>query len=64
MSKGQRPNTVVSQKGVDTLDNYNATDLMSKYQGADKYENGTLPAEVHQALPLNSFLNIFNLWRP
>ena len=37
---------------------------MSKNQGADKYENGTMPTEVQQALHLNSFLNNFNLWRP
>ena len=64
MSKGQHPNTVVAQKGVDTLYNSNATVLMSKNQGADKYENGTMPTEVQQALHLNSFLNNFNLWRP
>ena len=64
MSKGQHPNTVVSHKGVDTLYNSNATVLMSKNQGADKYENGTMPTEVQQALHLNSFLNHFNLWRP
>jgi LPXTG-motif cell wall-anchored protein len=64
MSKGQHPNTVVAQKGVDTLYNSNATVLMSKNQGADKYENGTMPTEVQQALHLNSFLNHFNLWRP
>ncbi|WEB33271.1 Rib/alpha-like domain-containing protein [Lactobacillus crispatus] len=57
-------NTVVAQKGVDTLYNSNATVLMSKNQGADKYENGTMPTEVQQALHLNSFLNNFNLWRP
>ena len=64
MSKDQHPNTVVAQKGVDTLYNSNATVLMSKNQGADKYENGTMPTEVQQALHLNSFLNHFNLWRP
>ncbi|MDT9545547.1 YPDG domain-containing protein, partial [Lactobacillus jensenii] len=37
---------------------------MSKNQGADKYENGTMPTEVQQALHLNSFLNNFNFWRP
>ncbi|EEU28088.2 YPDG domain-containing protein [Lactobacillus crispatus] len=64
MSKDQHPNTVVAQKGVDTLYNSNATVLMSKNQGADKYENGTMPTEVQQAQHLNSFLNNFNLWRP
>lgn len=64
MSKNQHPNTVVANKGVDTLYNSNATVLMSKNQGADKYENGTMPTEVQQALHLNSFLNHFNLWRP
>lgn len=64
MSKNQHPNTVVAHKGVDTLYNSNATVLMSKNQGADKYENGTMPTEVQQALHLNSFLNNFNLWRP
>ena len=64
MSKNQHPNTVVANKGVDTLYNSNATVLMSKNQGADKYENGTMPTEVQQALHLNSFLNNFNLWRP
>ncbi|MCZ3544250.1 MSCRAMM family adhesin SdrC [Lactobacillus gasseri] len=64
MSKNQHPNTVVAKKGVDTLYNSNATVLMSKNQGADKYENGTMPTEVQQALHLNSFLNNFNLWRP
>ncbi|MES5118207.1 Rib/alpha-like domain-containing protein [Lactobacillus crispatus] len=64
MSKDQHPNTVVAHKGVDTLYNSNATVLMSKNQGADKYENGTMPTEVQQALHLNSFLNNFNLWRP
>ena len=64
MSKNQHPNTVVANKGVDTLYNSNATVLMSKNQGADKYENGTMPTEVQQALHLNSFLNNFNLWHP
>lgn len=64
MGKDQHPNTVVAQKGVDTLYNSNATVLMSKNQGADKYENGTMPTEVQQALHLNSFLNNFNFWRP
>ncbi|MGP3293109.1 Rib/alpha-like domain-containing protein [Lactobacillus gasseri] len=64
MSKNQHPNTVVANKGVDTLYNSNATVLMSKNQGADRYENGTMPTEVQQALHLNSFLNNFNLWRP
>lgn len=64
MSKNQHPNTVVANKGVDTLYNSNATVLMSKNQGADKYEKGTMPTEVQQALHLNSFLNNFNLWRP
>lgn len=64
MGKGQHPNTVVAHKGVDTLYNSNATVLMSKNQGADKYENGTMPTEVQQALHLNSFLNNFNFWRP
>lgn len=64
MSKNQHPNTVVANKGVDTLYNSNATVLMSKNQGADKYKNGTMPTEVQQALHLNSFLNNFNLWRP
>lgn len=64
MSKNQHPNTVVANKGVDTLYNSNATVLMSKNQGADRYENGTVPTEVQQALHLNSFLNNFNLWRP
>lgn len=62
MGKDQHPNTVVAKKGVDTLYNSNATVLMSKNQGADKYENGT--TEVQQALHLNSFLNNFNFWRP
>ncbi|KAA9234277.1 YPDG domain-containing protein [Lactobacillus jensenii] len=64
MGKDQHPNTVVAKKGVDTLYNSNATVLMSKNQGADKYENGTMPTEVQQALHLNSFLNNFNFWRP
>lgn len=64
MSKNQHPNIVVAKKGVDTLYNSNATVLMSKNQGADKYENGTMPTEVQQALHLNSFLNNFNFWRP
>lgn len=64
MSKNQHPNTVVANQGVDTLYNSNATVLMSKNQGADRYENGTMPTEVQQALHLNSFLNNFNLWRP
>lgn len=64
MSKNQHPNTVVANKGVDTIYNSNATVLMSKNQGADRYENGTMPTEVQQALHLNSFLNNFNLWRP
>lgn len=64
MSKNQHPNTVVANKGVDTLYNSNATVLMSKNQGADRYESGTMPTEVQQALHLNSFLNNFNLWRP
>lgn len=64
MGKDQHPSTVVAKKGVDTLYNSNATVLMSKNQGADKYENGTMPTEVQQALHLNSFLNNFNFWRP
>ena len=64
MGKDQHPNTVVAKKGVDTLYNSNATVSMSKNQGADKYENGTMPTEVQQALHLNSFLNNFNFWRP
>ena len=64
MGKDQHPNTVVAKKGVDTLYNSNATVLMSKNQGADKYESGTMPTEVQQALHLNSFLNNFNFWRP
>lgn len=64
MGKDQHPNNVVAQKGVDTLYNSNATVLMSKNQGADKYKNGTMPTEVQQALHLNSFLNHFNFWRP
>ncbi|MEL0565952.1 pectate lyase-like adhesive domain-containing protein [Lactobacillus jensenii] len=64
MGKDQHPNTGVAKKGVDTLYNSNATVLMSKNQGADKYENGTMPTEVQQALHLNSFLNNFNFWRP
>lgn len=64
MGKGQQPNTSIAHKGVDTLYNSNATVLMSKNQGADKYENGAIPTKVEEALHLNSFLNNFNWWRP
>ncbi|KAA8788307.1 Rib/alpha-like domain-containing protein [Lactobacillus crispatus] len=64
MGKGQQPNTSIAHKGVDTLYNSNATVLMSKNQGADKYENGAIPTKVEEALHLNSFLNNFNYWRP